>query len=75
MCRTPAYGAGRRDAVTSGPGNRWEILAEDVPMQLTQMAYDPVHRRLVGWGSAGPGGTVLAFDPAARAWTVLLAPR
>jgi hypothetical protein len=60
--------------------DRWEILAEaeDRVVVPTQMAYDSVNRRLVGWGVAGsftgPEGAVEALDPVTGEWTVLLEP-
>jgi hypothetical protein len=65
--------------------DRWEILAEAGTVGPTQMAYDSLNRRLVGWGkridwgsSSGWGseivGAVEALDLVTREWTVLLEP-
>jgi hypothetical protein len=66
--------------------DRWEILAEAGTVGPTQMAYDSLNRRLVGWGfkridcgrSSGwcPEivGAVEALDLVTGEWTVLLEP-
>ncbi len=74
--RTVAFGM--RLAAYDATADRWEILAEadpggSLPLPLV---YDPVNRRLVGLGQGGVAdrGGVVAFDPATRTWTQLLAP-
>jgi hypothetical protein len=56
--------------------DRWEILAAARAVGPTWMAYDPVNRRLVGWGDKtwGPTGAVEALDLVTDEWTVLLEP-
>jgi hypothetical protein len=57
--------------------DRWEILAAaETPVGPNLMVYDPVNRRLVGWGDQtwGPPGAVAALDLVTGEWTVLLEP-
>jgi hypothetical protein len=70
--------AAQRTAVLTDPltaydasTDRWEILAEAKTEGPTQMAYDSVNRRLVGWDA---GGAVEALDLVTGKWTVLLEP-
>jgi len=67
-----------RLAAYDATADRWEILAEADPggSLPLPMAYDPVNRRLVGLRQSGVAdrGGVVAFDPATRTWTQLLAP-
>ena len=67
-----------RLAAYDASADRWEIvadLAEPSPGMLPHpMVYDPVNRRLVGWGGGwivGKGGMV-ALDLLTPDWTVLL---
>jgi hypothetical protein len=56
--------------------DRWEILPEAQTVGPKQMVYDPVNRRLVGWGDKtwGPTGAVEALDLVTGEWVVLLEP-
>jgi len=67
------FSDGRQLAAYDATADRWEILVEADPgvgVPLL-MAYDPLHRRLVGVGS-GEDRPVVAFDPVTGKWTVLL---
>ncbi len=70
------FSDGRQLAAYDAAADRWEILAEAVPGVTSPspvpllMAYDPLHRRLVGVGwDEGPD---VAFDPVTGEWNVLL---
>jgi hypothetical protein len=69
------FSDGRRWAAYDATADRWEILVDvvrgvgSVPLL---MAYDPLHRRLVGVGS--DWGPYVAFDPVTSEWTALLEP-
>jgi hypothetical protein len=67
------FSDGRRLAAYDATADRWETLVEaDPSVGLPRlMAYDPLHRRLVGVGQ-GEDRPDVAFDPVARTWTVLL---
>jgi hypothetical protein len=80
---------GRLGAVAyDAASDRWELLTADWDCQVGPthrtghaMVYDPVNRRLVVVGGTVFRGTdwvaaddVIAFDPATRGWTTLLAP-
>ena len=66
------FSDGRRWAAYDATADRWEILVEADPGGVPLlMAYDPLHRRLVGVGS-GEDRPVVAFDPVTRERTVLL---
>jgi hypothetical protein len=69
----------RRGPVTAyeATGDRWETLPEaQTTWPHASMAYDPVNRRLVGWGHKtwGPTGGVAALDLVTGEWTVLHEP-
>jgi hypothetical protein len=66
------FSDGRRLAAYDATADRWEILVEADPGGVPLLiAYDPLHRRLVGvgWGEDRPD---VAFDPTTREWTVLV---
>jgi len=65
------FSDGRQLAAYDATADRWEILAEAEagPVPLL-MAYDPLHRRLVGVGQ-DYGRPDVAFDPVTRQWMVL----
>jgi len=58
-------------AAYDAAADRWEFLAHPGAPYPNPTVYDPVNRRLVGFGWEG---NVVAFDMLTREWTVLLGP-
>ena len=66
------FSDGRRWVAYDATADRWEVLVEADPGGVPLLiAYDPLHRRLVGVGRPADKPDV-AFDPVTRGWMVLL---